>query len=585
MSGPEARDILTGIPASPGLAVGRVCFWSDPESVPRYPIPPDRIKPELERFDRALESSRQQLRDLRQRVEKELGEDEAAIFSSHQLLLDDPAFYAKVEKKLISETLNLEAAVEDVIEELVKVFRRIPDAYLREKGDDYRDVGRRVMDNLLSYQRQCTLAEGEVIILVARELMPSDTVHFHRQHIGAFVTERGGVSSHAAILARSMRLPAVVGTPGALSRLPANSLVLVDGNLGKVVIAPTEREIARAREDATTRAEARGTQRLARPVPTRDGVEVTLLANLTREAEAEEARQAGALGVGLLRTEFLFMDRGEFLDEEGQVLAYRHVVEVMAPLPVIIRTLDLGEDKQFNFENPVEPGAACVLGWRSLRLSLANQAPFLAQLRAILRAAVHGTVRMLLPMVTGVEDLRRVRGLMRQAADDLRARGARFVPEVPVGAMIETPAAALVPELLLREADFLSVGTNDLVQYLMVADRVSERMQPYYRPTAPAVLSALHRLAGAARAAGKEVSICGEIAGDPLYLPLLLGLGFRTLSAAPVLLPDLAEAIARTSLAEAEALARRALSLATADEVEALLHQAGSAALRGVKTA
>lgn len=570
----KGYGLLTGIPASPGLAVGRVCFWSDPESVPRYTIAADRVKAELERFDRALEHSRQQLHDLRQRVGRELGEDEAAIFSSHQVLLDDPAFYARVEKKLITENLNLEAAVEDVIEDLVKLFRRIPDAYLREKGDDYRDVGRRVLDNLLSYQRQCTVAEGEVIILVARELMPSDTVHFHRQHIGAFVTERGGTSSHAAILARSLRLPAVVGMHGALSRLQANDLVLVDGNLGKVVTAPSERDIARAREDAVTRAQARSAQRLAAPVPTREGVEVLLSANLTREDEAEEARQAGALGVGLLRTEFLFMDRGEFLDEEAQYRAYRHVVEVMAPHPVTIRTLDLGEDKRFDFKTPVEESASCVLGWRSLRLSLASPDLFLAQVRAILRAGAHGPVRLLLPMVTGIEDLRRVRELVRQALAELQTRGERFADRVPVGAMVETPAAALVPELILQEADFLSVGTNDLVQYLMVADRVSEHMQPFYRPTAPAVIHVLRGLTAAARAAGKDIGICGEIAGDPLYLPLLLGLGFRALSAAPVLLPDLAATVARTTLAESEALARRALELTTADEIEDLLRGA-----------
>ncbi len=577
-AGPSGPDLLTGIPASPGLAVGRVCFWSDPESVPRYAISADRVKPELERFDRALEHSRSQLHDLRQRVGRELGEDEAAIFSSHRLLLDDPAFYARVEKKLINENLNLEAAVEDVIEDLVKLFRRIPDAYLREKGDDYRDVGRRVLDNLLSYQRQCTVAEGEVIILVARELMPSDTVHFHRQHIGAFVTERGGVSSHAAILARSLRLPAVVGAPGALSRLQANDLVLVDGNLGKVVTAPTERDIARAREDSAVRAQPLSVQRLAVPVPTRDGVEVLLSANLTREDEAEEARQAGALGVGLLRTEFLFMDRGEFLDEEAQYRAYRHVVEVMAPHAVTIRTLDLGEDKHFDFATPVEEDASCVLGWRSLRLSLAAPDLFLAQVRAILRAGAHGPVRLLLPMVTGIEDLRRVRELIGQASAELRTRGERFADRVPVGAMVETPAAALVPELVLKEADFLSVGTNDLVQYLMVADRTSERMQTFYRPTAPAVIHVLRRLTAAAREAGKDISICGEIAGDPFYLPLLLGLGFRALSAAPVLLPDLATAVARLSLAETETLARRALELRTADEIEALLHAAVPAA-------
>jgi phosphotransferase system enzyme I (PtsI) len=568
----RTRIILNGIAASPGLAVGKVCFWNDPESIPRYTIKPDQVKIELARLDEALITARKQLDILKTRVEKEVGEKEAAIFTSHGLLLDDPAFYARVEKLLINDNINLEAAVEDAIEDIVRVFKKISDPYLRERADDYRDVGRRVLENLLSYQRQCTMDEGEPIILVARELMPSDTVQFHRQRIGAFVTERGGVSSHAAILARSLRLPAVVSVPHALSRVGAGVLVLVDGNQGRMIINPSPGEIEAARKDHDIRERAAERVRVSAKAMTRDQVEVALSANLTRENEADEARRVGAQGVGLLRTEFLFMDRGEFLDEEKQYRAYRHVVETMAPHTVTIRTLDLGEDKQFAFENPVQ-NAACILGWRSLRLSLSDEAVFLAQLRAILRAAAHGPVRILLPMVAGVEDIRRVRVLLEKAQNDLETAGETFGRQVPVGAMIETPAAAVLPEVILREADFLSVGTNDLVQYVLVADRVSERMQPYYRSTSPAIIALLAKLAQAAQAAGKDISICGEIAGDPMYLPLLLGLGYRNLSVAPVLIPDLAAAVGECNLAQAESLAQRCLSLSTADEVEACLRE------------
>ncbi|NTV51901.1 MAG: phosphoenolpyruvate--protein phosphotransferase [Candidatus Firestonebacteria bacterium] len=567
----QARTIINGIAASPGLAVGKVCFWSDPENVPRYTIDPEQVPEELARLDEALASARQQLVDLQERVEKEIGHEEAAIFTSHSLLLDDPAFYARVEKFLTQEHINLEAAVEMAIEDIVKVLRKIPDLYLRERADDFRDVGRRVLENLLAYQRQCTLEEGGKIILVAHELMPSDTVQFHRHHVGAFVTERGGVSSHAAILARSLRLPAVVSVPQILSQLQAGVQVLVDGRLGRVIVNPDPTEIEEAERDQTLRAKAAASVHPAVVSRTLDQVEVVLSANLTREDEAEEARMVGARGVGLLRTEFLFMDRGEFLDEEKQYRAYRHVVEIMAPHPVTIRTLDLGEDKQFNFENPVEATTACVLGWRSLRLSLADENVFSAQLRAILRASAHGVVRILLPMVTGIEELRLVRGLLAKAQSELTTRGLAFGADVQLGAMIETPSAAVLPELILQEADFLSVGTNDLVQYIMVADRVSEHMQRYYRSTSPAVISLLAGMARAARTAGKDISICGEIAGDPLYLPLLLGLGFRNLSVAPVLIPDLAAAVAGLKISEAEDLAARCLRLSTADEIEALL--------------
>jgi phosphoenolpyruvate-protein phosphotransferase (PTS system enzyme I) len=569
----QARTVIKGIAASPGLALGKVCFWSDPENVPRYTIEPDQVQNELKRLDEALATARRQLLDLQERVEKEVGHEEAAIFTSHTLLLDDPAFYARVEKFLTQEHINLEAAVEKAIEDIVRVLKKIPDLYLRERADDFRDVGRRVLENLLSYQRQCTLEEGGKIILVAHELMPSDTVQFHRHHVGAFVTERGGVSSHAAILARSMRLPAVVSVPQILSQLQAGVQVLVDGTLGQVIVNPTLEEIEKAERDQTVRARAAAQVRPVVVSRSLDGVEVVLSANLTREDEAEEARSVGARGVGLLRTEFLFMDRGEFLDEEKQYRAYRHVVEIMAPHPVTIRTLDLGEDKQLNFENPVESTTACVLGWRSLRLSLADENVFLAQLRAILRASAHGAVRILLPMVSGVEELRRVRTLLERARGDLQARGEAYGANVHLGAMIETPAAAVLPEMILRDADFLSVGTNDLVQYVMVADRVSERMQPYYRSTSPAIIALLARLAQAARTAGKDISLCGEIAGDPLYLSLLLGLGYRNLSVAPVLIPDLAAAVAGISVSEAEGLAARCQQVATADEVEALLRE------------
>jgi phosphotransferase system enzyme I (PtsI) len=567
----QARTIIKGIAASPGLAFGKVCFWSDPENVPRYTIEADQVPNELARLDEALVTARRQLADLQDRVEKEIGHEEAAIFTSHSLLLDDPAFYARVEKFLTQEHINLEAALEKAIDDIVKVLKKIPDLYLRERADDFRDVGRRVLENLLAYQRQCTLEEGGQIILVAHELMPSDTVQFHRHHVGAFVTERGGVSSHAAILARSLRLPAVVSVPQILSQLQAGVTVLVDGNLGQVVVNPLPEEIEKAERDYALRAKAAEKVRPAVVSHTLDKVEIFLSANLTREDEAEEARGVGAHGVGLLRTEFLFMDRGEFLDEEKQYRAYRHVVEIMAPHPVTIRTLDLGEDKQFNFENPVENTTACVLGWRSLRLSLADEKVFMAQLRAILRASAHGPVRILLPMVAGLEEVRHVRRLLEQARGELTSRGQAFGADVALGAMIETPAAAILPEMILKEADFLSVGTNDLVQYVMVADRVSEHMQPYYRSTSPAIIALLSRMVQAARAANKDISICGEIAGDPIYLPLLIGLGFRNLSVAPVLIPDLAAAVAGLSVSESEALAARCLLGTTADEVEAVL--------------
>ncbi len=562
---------LSGIPASPGLAVGRVCFWNDPEAIPRYRINPAKAGDESKRLDAALELSRQQISGLKQRVEKELGREEAAIFSAHNLLLNDSSFYSRIEKKLMNQNLNLEAVVEDVIEEMVQIFLKIPDRYLRERADDYRDVGRRLLENLMSHQRQCAMDEGEQIIIAARELMPSDTVHFPRRQVGAFITEQGGISSHAAILARSLRIPAVAGVPHILTKLQGGERVLVDGNQGIIIIDPQLELIEQAREDTRSRSTISLQVRAAQAARTREGVEIYLSANLTREVEAEEAKRLGALGVGLLRTEFLFMDRGEFLDEDEQYKAYRHVVETVSPYPVTIRTLDIGEDKHFDFENPVETESDLVMGWRSIRLSLANQKIFFPQLKAILRAAAHGPVRILLPMIIGIEEIRMVKQLMKEAARELKDQGITHELNIPVGAMIETPAAAISPRVILQEADFISVGTNDLVQYIMVADRNAERMQPYYRSAAPAILMILKQLAATAQTLDKDISICGEIAGDPLYLPLLLGLGYRKLSVAPVLLPDMAGIIGNLDISECETLAQKALQALTADEVEHLL--------------
>ncbi|MBN1595202.1 phosphoenolpyruvate--protein phosphotransferase, partial [candidate division FCPU426 bacterium] len=390
--------------------------------------------------------------------------------------------------------------------------------------------------------------------------------------VGAFVTETGGVSSHAAILARSLRLPAVVSVRGVLQKIRGGERVLVNGTLGQVVLNPSPAQAEEARAEGEKRGELFLPARSAQPVYTADGVPVIFTANLTREDEAADAVRVGAMGVGLLRTEFLFMDRGQFLGEEEQYAAYRHVLESMAPHPVTIRTLDLGEDKHFDFENPVEQASPhCILGWRSIRLSLAHEGVFLDQLKALLRAAAHGTLRILLPMVNGAEEVRRVKELLVQAVDELRARNIPHQDKVQVGVMIETPAAAISPEILLAEADFISVGTNDLVQYVMVADRASEKMHAYYRSCSPIILKLLKNLAHTAGTMGKDASICGEIAGDPRYLPLLLGLGFRSFSVAPVLLLDLVQSAATYRIPECEDLAEKALRMTTADEVEALL--------------
>jgi phosphoenolpyruvate-protein phosphotransferase len=483
--------------------------------------------------------------------------------------LGDPDFQAAVEASIRGGHLNAEAALSDAIEAQAQRYEAMAGQRFRERAADLRDVGERVL-RILMGSKETGIELPENAVILAEDLMPSQTARLDRDRVVAFVTVAGGPTSHTAILARSMGIPAVVGAgPGVLD-LPEGASVAVDGYSGRVVLEPDEetREAFRAQmeADAAVRASERAaSQALAR---TRDGQRVEVVANLATAADAVTALEAGAEGVGLLRTEFLFQDRTEPPSEDEQAAIYSRVAETMAPRPVIIRTLDIGGDKPAPYlELPEE--ANPFLGWRAIRISLAMPEFFKTQLRAILRADTAGNVHVMFPMIATVEEVARAQALLAEAARELTASGISHADVIPTGIMVEIPSSAQIADLLAPMVDFFSIGTNDLTQYTFAADRTNARVAGIADPLHPAVLRQIDRVIRAAHEAGRWVGLCGELAGQPEAIPVLLGLGLDEFSMSAVSIPAAKALLARLTLPEAQALAQKALTLPDGQAVRA----------------
>jgi phosphoenolpyruvate-protein phosphotransferase len=541
-------------------------------------IAPSDFDAERERFDRALARAAEELKALQEDVGERLGRTQGDIFGAQALVVADPALRDQVLAIVREQRLNVEAALAQVIDTFTRTLEAVPDTYLRERGADVRDVGRRVLAALIGRRGPDGLEIPRGAIVVAEELLPSVTARMELGHARAFVTERGNRFSHTSILARSMGTPAVVGVPEASIRIRTGQRVIVDGTAGSVFVDPApeiEREYERL--EAGQRAENVELHRLAGlPSATADGVAVALLANLNKLAEADLALRHGAEGVGLFRTEFGFSIAAALPTEDEQYELLCRAASRFNPRPVAFRLLDLGGDKVLPYF-PLPPSRNPSLAERGIRLLLRHLDVLKPQLRAFLRVSADHPVSILIPVVRGVDDVREVRALLRQVQGELSADGRRFRPDVRLGAMIEVPSAAITVRALAREVEFLSLGTNDLVQYVLAADREDEGVAPYYQPLHPAVLRLIGAVAEAADAAGRELTICGEMAGDPLHTELLLGLGLRSLSVAPGEMLAVKSAIRRTRLAAARELAGRALELGSSMEVVALLRDGGEA--------
>ncbi|HET7187973.1 MAG TPA: phosphoenolpyruvate--protein phosphotransferase [Gemmatimonadaceae bacterium] len=559
---------LRGIPASPGIVVGRVHLlrWEVPDVRHRI-IPDENVHDEIARLHDAIERAKERLRHLRQRVESTAGAEEAAIFDVQMSILDDRDLVRGIEE-LIRQNLGAEKAFDLTMLEWRTRFARHAVPMLRERVGDLTDVHIRVLSLLMGLPDHdpVDLPPGSNAILVTHDLTPSLTVQLDRASIAAIATDAGTRTSHVAILARSLGLPAVVGLRTATQQLKGGERVVLDGGTGMLAINPTDAEIStyRERQREEEVAEAALAELAAVEAITLDGVRVTLRANVDIPEEAEAAARSGAEGVGLMRTEFLVVGRASMPDEDEQYRAYRRVVEAFAGKPVVIRTFDIGGDKLplGNFQPEPNP----FLGWRAIRMCLDQPEMFRVQLRALLRAAVHGDLRIMLPLIVTLDEVLAARRLLEQSAGELRERGVPYRADVPLGVMIETPAAVIAGDTLTRDVDFFSIGTNDLVQYTLAVDRGNANLAPRFTPLHPAVLRLIKRTVEVAALGDIDVAVCGEMASQPLMAFALLGLGVRQLSVAPRSVPLVKRIVRSVTEAHARLAASAALRARTADE-------------------
>lgn len=576
----EKQDafMILGEAASSGVARGKafVCTCGQRRKVPRRQVREHEIPAEMERLETALAQAASDLMDLQNSVRETIGEKEAAIFDAHIALLHDPLLKEEIEAVCREKRINIEAALKEAVEKMTSLFVRMEDALFRERAADLSDVGKRVGDILAAgIPAPAVFPEGSIII--TRELLPSIFAQLDRKLIRGLVIEEGGQTAHATILARSAGIPLLIRVPGAVEKIRKGQDVIVDGYSGRIFVNPDagiKTEYDRFEETLQKR-KAALEELVEVPVQTEDGQSVKLCANIGKLADAELASRFNADGAGLYRTEFVFLAHDRLPSEEEQYRIYASAVERLKSRPAAIRLLDIGSDKILPYL-PLPPEVNPSLGQRGMRLLRAHPEILYVQLRAILRVSAEHPVSILLPMVNGVEDVIAAREAVDKVKMDLRQTGHAFNPEIRIGAMIETPSAAVLVEQLVREVDYFSIGTNDLVQYLLTTDRGSSAMAAYYEPLHPAVIQTLASIARVAATNEKSVSVCGEMAGNAAYTKLLLGLGFRSFSVSPSEILEIKNVILSTDLKKAEALARKALRSATVKDIKAMLRfQAG----------
>lgn len=564
---------LDGIAGSAGVTVGRAVVIDAPESsVVRRRITEQQGEEELERFRRAVTSASRALRDVAERIRESATRAESSIVEAYILMLEDETLRDAVERRILGECQCVEWAVDGAVRAMAEQLRAAHDPYLAERSHDFEFIGERILRQLAGRQRTLSLVDlEEPGILVAHDLSPAETAGLNRERVGAMVMEVGTRTSHTAILARALEIPAVVGVRELLTQVATGDRLLVDALRGRVIVEPTDEQIAAATARAERyRAVAERSRALQRPAATRCGVRVALRGNVELPAEAGIASALGAEGIGLYRTEFLYVDRADPPGEEAQFETYRRVLEVMSPMPVTLRTFDIGGDKYVSaFPAPAEMNPA--LGLRAVRLGLARPELFLTQLRAMVRASAHGSLSIMVPMIASVRELREVRSLLEQARREVDGAGHPSAREIPLGVMIEVPSAAVMAAELAREAAFMSIGTNDLVQYALAVDRTSRELAYLATPFDPAILRLIHGVVAAGRLHDRPVSVCGAMASDPLAAVLLVGMGLRELSMEASAIPGIKEALGRVTLAEAEAVVAAARPLVTAAEIEALV--------------
>lgn len=564
------NEILKGIPASSGIVIGPVYIVGrDDFEVSRRAVSESEVVSEIVRFEESLIQTRQELIALQRKIAQEFDQEQAQIFDAHLLVLEDRMLIEEVISRVKREKCNVDFIFQEVLKKYVNVFSRMEDEYLRERIADINDVGKRVL-RILSGKKKRALSDfEEKVIVVAHDLSPSDTAAMHRKNVLGFITDIGGKTSHTAIMAKSFEIPAVVGVEVATSKITAGDTIIIDGGAGIIVINPDAKTIANYKEaEDEILAKAKAFFSLKELLAeTRDGKRVELVANIELPEEIPFLLDHGAEGIGLYRSEYFYMNRKDLPSEEEHYEAYKLVAEMMKPYPVVIRTLDLGGDK-FISQLQVPKDMTPFLGWRAIRFCLARPDIFKVQLRAILRASVHGRLKLMYPMISGIEEMRQANRVLEEVKEELRTKGVPFDKNMEIGAMIEVPSAAVTADLIAKEADFFSIGTNDLIQYALAVDRTNEKVAYLYEPAHPAVLRLIKKIIDDAHRNKIWVGMCGEMSGDPMFALVLLGMGLDEFSMPSKMILQIKQLVRSVTMKQAQAITEEALTFSTAREVE-----------------
>jgi phosphotransferase system enzyme I (PtsI) len=557
---------------SPGIAIGpAILFGQDRFEIPKYEV--KDASEELKRFELAVEKTRIYLQNLHRKTIQELGEGHADIFKAHLLVLEDVAILDEVKNRITEEKVNAESILDELSRHYAAILSSVDDARFQARTADLLDVMDRLQRNLLDEERPHLRELPAPGILLAHDIPPSDTATMDRKHVLGMALDSGSATSHTAILARALEIPAVMGLRHASLLVVQSTPVIVDGNEGLFIANPSPDTLTHYEEERRRQLEMREALRSSAhtgPSTTLDGVSIPALANIELPFELVPELRTNAEGIGLFRTEYLFLNRNTLPSEEEQYQAYRKAAETMHPAPVILRTMDIGGDKLVSHlqiskeDNPQ-------LGWRAVRFCLERLDVFRPQLRAMLRASAVGNIQIMFPMISGLEELRRVKQVVEEVALELESEGIEYDKDIKIGSMIEVPSAVTLTDLLSKECDFFSIGTNDLIQYSLAVDRVNEKIAHLYEPAHPAVLRMIKWTCNAASRSGIPCSICGEMAGDPLYTEVLIGLGVTSLSMSAVSLPQVRAEIAQIDYKEAKSLALDIMKMGTAEEIKALL--------------
>ena len=579
----ENEQLFTGLGVSNGTAYGKVFVVAHTNAqIPEYNVSDSQIDGEIKRFEQALMKTRTDIVSLKEELAQKVGEEESSIFDAHLLVLEDVAIINETYSNLQSTKRNIEICYIEVVNRFLQAFEEIDDPFMRERIADIRDVSRRMINNLMGHEEKSSLNLGEPAILASKDFTPSDFAFVDKTKVLGIITEKGSLTSHTAILARSLRVPCIVGINIEETNLKSGDVILIDGYKGNLFVRPSNDTLKKYTEIANIHREIERIFDSSLPYPseTTDARRVSLEFNIGSALDIKEGSMSYSDGIGLFRTEALFIDKGSFMDEESQFEAYKAAVIKAEGKPVTIRTLDLGGDKTLAFKNEFGHEENPFMGYRAIRFCLDRVDIFTAQLKAILRAGVYGKVRILYPMISGINELVRANSVLEQAKLALKNEGIEYSNDIEIGAMIEVPSAAMIIDLIAKHCDFISIGTNDLIQYLLAVDRVNDHVAHLYNPANPAVIRMLDKIVSEGKKANLKVSVCGEIAADPIFAMLLIGMGVDSLSMASGALSEIKFLLRKASFEELRKLRNDALSQNCSRDILTILRRFRNAKMK-----